>query len=458
MSEQTTCRTTYKEKLRPTAAQERALDEVLQRCRVLYNAALEQRITAWRRCRVSVTRSQQEAELKAIRADFPAYAAIHRHVLQEVLARLDRTYQAFFRRVANGEQPGFPRFQGRNRWHSFAYKEYGNGARLDNGCLVLSKIGRLAVRWSRPIAGTPKTVTLSKEADGWYVCCSCADVPTQPLPRSGRATGIDVGLQVFLVTADGDAVENPRHYRKAERELKKAQQRVSRREKGSHRRKKAVQLCAKQHQHVRRQRTDFHHKTALALVRQYDVIDVEDIQPTNLSRRPAPLPDGHGGYFQNGASRKAGLNKSIHDAGWGRFLSILACTAAWAGKRVEAVPPAYTSQDCSGGGERIQKSLSVRTPVCPSCGLVLDRDEHAARNILWRGQRLRGLAGMPAGTNREPVGLSPVRSVRRPSMCRMWRPHGRLRRERRASYLGWACGRVIDAPQTSALDTITRHH
>ena len=320
MSEQTTCRTTYKEKLRPTAAQERALDEVLQRCRVLYNAALEQRITAWRRCRVSVTRSQQEAELKAIRADFPAYAAIHRHVLQEVLARLDRTYQAFFRRVANGEQPGFPRFQGRARWHSFTYKEYGNGARLDNGCLVLSNIGRLAVRWSRPIAGTPKTVTLSKEADGWYVCCSCADVPTQPLPRSGRATGIDVGLQVFLVTADGDAVANPRHYRKAERELKKAQQRVSRREKGSHRRKKAVQLCAKRHQHVRRQRTDFHHKTALALVRQYDVIDVEDIQPTNLSRRPAPLPDGHGGYFQNGASRKAGLNKSIHDAGGGRFL------------------------------------------------------------------------------------------------------------------------------------------
>ncbi len=128
-----TVRKTYKEKLRPTPAQERALDDVLWRCRTLDNTALEQRITAWRRCHVSVTRYQQEAELKDIRAEFPAYAALHSHVLQDVLARLDTTYQAFFRRVASGEQPGFPRFQGRTRWHSFTYKEYGNGARLDNG-------------------------------------------------------------------------------------------------------------------------------------------------------------------------------------------------------------------------------------------------------------------------------------------------------------------------------------
>ena len=137
------------------------------------------------------------------------------------------------------------------------------------------------------------------------------------------------------------------------------------------------------------------------------MIYVEAIQPANLSRRPEPKPDenGNGGYEHNGASRKAGLNKSIHDAGWRHFLSHLTFKAACAGKRVEAVNPAYTSQDCSGCGERMQKSLSVRTHVCTHCGLVLDRDENAARNILWRGQRLRGLAGMPAGMNREPVGL-----------------------------------------------------
>ena len=139
-------------------------------------------------------------------------------------------------------------------------------------------------------------------------------------------------------------------------------------------------------------------------MRAYDTIYHEAIQPAKLSRRPAPLPDGNGGYLQNGASRKAGLNTSIHDAGWGRFLSILAFKAACAGKRVEAVNPAYTSQDCSGCGTRIEKSLSVRTHVCPSCGLVLDRDENAARNIQWRGQRLRGVPAMAGALNREPVG------------------------------------------------------
>ena len=156
---------------------------------------------------------------------------------------------------------------------------------------------------------------------------------------------------------------------------------------------------------MRRQRADFHHKAALALVRACDTLYVEAMQPANLSRRPEPKPDGNGGYAHNGASQKAGLNKSIQDAGWRQFLSILAFKAACAGKRVEAVPPAYTSQDCSGCGERMEISLSVRTHVCTNCGLILDRDENAARNILWRGQRLRGLAGMPAGVNREPVEL-----------------------------------------------------
>jgi putative transposase len=328
-----------------------------------------------------------------------------------VLARLEKTYHAFFRRVQNGEKPGFPRFHGKDRYHSFTYKEFGNGARLDNGYLVLSKIGCLAVRWSRPIQGTIKTVTISKEADGCSVCFSCAEVPVERLPLTGKETGIDVGLKVFLLTADGQPVENPRHYRKAEKQLKKAQQRVSRRTKGSRRRAKAVQQCAKRQQHVRRQRADFHHKTALALVRAYDVIYVEAIQPSNLSRRPAPKQDESGHYGHTGASHKAGLNTSMHDAGWRHFLTILACTAACAGKRVDAVNPAYTSQDCSGCGKRILKSLSVRTHVCTHCGLMLDRDTNAAKNILWLGQRLRGVPALAGAMNREPVGLEPRRSV-----------------------------------------------
>ena len=124
-------------------------------------------------------------------------AAIHSHVVQDALARLDKTYQAFFRRLQRGEKAGFPRFKPATRYTSFTYKEYGNGATLDNGFLILSKIGRLAVRWSRPIEGAPKTVTISREADGWYVCFSCADVPVQPLPTTGQETGIDLGIEAF---------------------------------------------------------------------------------------------------------------------------------------------------------------------------------------------------------------------------------------------------------------------
>ena len=297
-----------------------------------------------------------------------------------MLLRVERAYQAFFRRVQAGESPGYPRFQGRDRYHSFTYPQFANGAQLDNGTLVLSKIGRLGLRWSCPLEGTPKTVTISKEADGWYVCFSCADVALQLLPLTGRETGIDVGLKVFLVTAEGEAVENPRHYRKGEKRLARAQRRVSRRQKGSNRRKKAVVLLARAHQHVKRQRADHHHKTALTLVRAYDTIYLEDLQIANLVR------NRH-------------LAKSIADAGWAQFRSILACKAVWAGKRVVAIPAQYTSQDCSGCGTRVPKSLSVRTHVCPSCGLVLDRDENAARNILRAGQARQGAVALAAVVN-----------------------------------------------------------
>jgi putative transposase len=245
------------------------------------------------------------------------------------------------------------------------------GAVLEGTILSLSTIGWIPLRLHRPLHGTPKTVTIRKEADGWYACISCAELPTQPLPPTCRETGIDVGVKVFLVTTEGQYVDNPRHHRKAERGLKKAQRRMSRRKKGSKRWWKAVAQLAKKHQKVQRQRCDFHHKTALDLVRQYDMIYVEDLQLHNLSRRPAPIPkpDGNGRYERNGASRKAGLNKSIQDGGWYAFRRILAGKAAWAGERVEAIPPAFTSQDCSSCGQRIAKSLSVRTHVCTNCGL-----------------------------------------------------------------------------------------
>ncbi|HEV2461840.1 MAG TPA: transposase, partial [Ktedonobacterales bacterium] len=379
-------RKTFKEKLRPTPAQEAALDGVLWRCRTLYNTALAQRISLYRQRGVSRSRYEQEAELKDIRAAFPDYAAIHSHVLQDVLARLDRTYQAFFRRVQRGEQAGFPRFKGRGRFRSFTFKEYGNGARLDNGFLALAKIGRIAVHWSRPIEGIPKTVTISHEADGWYVTISCAEVPSQPLPETGQETGIDLGLESFATLAAGTRISTPGSYRRAARHLAQCQRRVARRMKGSHRRRKAIGVLAKAHQHVRRQRADFHHKTALALVRQYDAIYHEDLRVANLVR------NHH-------------LAKSISDAGWSGFLTILAFKAASAGKRVVAVDRAFSSQACSGCGVIVQKGLSVRWHTCPDCGANLHRDHNAAKNMQWRGQRLRGVPALAGALNPEPVGL-----------------------------------------------------
>ena len=215
---------------------------------------------------------------------------------------------------------------------------------------------------------------------------------------TGCETGIDVGLTVFLVRADGGPVPNPRHSRHAERQLSRAQRRVSRWKQGSTRRRKAMQALANQHQHVQRQRGDVHHKTALTLVREYDTISLEDLQVRTLVRRPQALPDGNGGYLTNGARRKAGLNQSINDAGWSAFRCILVCTAVWASTRVQAISPASTSQDCSGRGECAEKSLSVRTQVCPRCGLVLDRDENAAVTMLRAGQAPQALA-WPVGAS-----------------------------------------------------------
>ncbi len=380
---------TFKYKLAPTPEQEHLMFRTVGLCNWLYNTALEQRITAWKYQKVSVNRFQQQVELPGIKEAFPEFKDVHSQVLQNVLHRLDKTYQSFFARRKSGGKGGFPRFQGSNRYHSFTYPQYGSkaGTYTDNGFLVLSKIGRVKVIWSRPLEGTPKTVTISKEADGWYVCFACADVPCVELPKTGQEVGIDVGIKSFLTTSDGVHVGNPQWLRKMEKRLRWHHKRVSRRKKGSKRRKKAVKDLAKVYQTVRRQREDFQHKQSVTLVKQYDVIYVEDLQVANM------VKNRH-------------LSKGISDAGWAQFRSILTFKAACAGKSVVAVPPAYTSQDCSRCHQRVHKSLSVRTHVCPHCGLVMDRDENGAVNVKWAGQALRGVPALVGAVNRELASAS----------------------------------------------------
>jgi putative transposase len=380
--EQQSIRKTYQYKLKPTSQQERMLERTLMLCRHVYNAAIGERREAWRMRGVTVTYYQQKAELPSIKEAMPEYGEVNSQVLQDVVLRVDRAFEAFFRRIREGQAPGYPRFHGRDRYNSFTYPQVGDhgGAQLDNGFLVLSKIGRIAVRWSRPLEGTPKTVTINREADGWYVYISCANVPVQPLPATGQATGIDLGIEAFATLSDGTRIFSPGWYRKAERALKTAQHRVSRRKKGSNRRRKAVKWLGKAHQTVRRQRQDFHHKTALALVRANDTIYHEDLQVRNMVR------NHH-------------LAKSISDAGWAAFLSILSYKAACAGREVIAVNPAFTSQRCSGCGVLVLKGLSVRWHSCPDCGTSLHRDHNAARNIERAGQARQGGVALAASEN-----------------------------------------------------------
>jgi putative transposase len=373
----------YKYRLYPTKKQAIRLQEVLDRCRELYNAALQERKDAYRMAHLSIGYTQQAAQLPEIKEIRPEYQDIYSQVLQDVLRRGDKAYKAFFRRIKQGEKAGYPRFQGDGRYDSFTYPQSGFSLTEDNR-VCLSKIGTIKVKMHRELEGTMKTCTIKREGMHWFVIFTGEIEPELVYHPSGEAIGIDLGLLHFATLSDGSTIENPRYLRKAEQKLKKLQEALSRKKRGSKRRRKAAQLVGKNHRHIRNQRKDFHHKEARKLVNGYGVIVFEKLQPANMSKRPKPKQDEAGKSLPNGASAKAGLNKSIVDAGWGQFQQIVVSKAEWAGSRVLFVSPKYTSQRCSGCGAVVQKSLDERWHSC-SCGTELDRDHNAAINIKRAG-------------------------------------------------------------------------
>lgn len=389
-------RKAYKFRLYPTKQQEAKLFWILNRCRELYNAALSERKDAYRMAGKSISYYEQKRDLPEIKEIRPEDTDIYSQVLQDVFLRLKRAFDRFFERVKNGEKPGYPRFQGRNRYASFTYPQAGFS--LEEKHITISQIGTLKVTVHRAIEGTIKTCTLKHEAGQWYVILSCEVEQPKPLPISYEDVGIDLGITHFVALSNGEFIESPRHYRKAEKKLKKLQEALSGKKRGSHRRKRTVKAIARAHRTVRNQRRDFAHKASRKLVNHYQVIILEELHTKNLIRRPKPKQEKETGqYLPNGAAAKGGLNKSIADAGWGMFTDMLQVKAAWAGREVLFVNPFKTSQICPNCENARQKDLSERWHSC-ECGCELDRDTASAKVILDLGRKQLG-AGSALQTN-----------------------------------------------------------
>jgi len=382
----------YKFRLYPTKKQEKVLFWTLTRCRELYNAALAERKEAYRMGGKSIGYYEQKRDLPEIKAEIrQEYQDIHSQVLQDVLLRVKRAFDAFFRRVKNGEEPGYPRFQGRNRYTSFTYPQGGYAVEVHEkrATVTLSKIGTIKVKLHRKIEGIIKTCTITYEAGQWYAVFACEIKQPEPLPAVESEIGIDLGVTHFAALSDGTFIESPRYSRKAQKKLEKLQQVLSRKKRGSHRRDKARKAVARAHRKVANQRKDFQHKASTHLVKQHQTIVFEELEITNLTKRAKPKQDETGTYLPNGASAKSGLTKSILDAGWASFQQMVVSKAEWAGRAVLFVNPRYTSQVCSQCGTVRKKSLEERWHSC-ECGCELDRDTNAAITILRLGRSQRG--------------------------------------------------------------------
>ena len=364
-------------RLYPSRPQARLLDATLETCRHFYNDCLAERKTAYQERGETVGKYEQLRHVKERKATNLWAKNVHSHVLQTVVQDLDKAFDAFFRRVKAGETPGYPRFKGRNRWHSFGWKELGNGFKVDGRRLKLSGIGRIAIRWHRPIKGQIKTLRISQRAGKWFASFSCVVDEAQPLEATGADVGIDVGLSALITTSTGEKVSHPRFYRTGQRRLRVAQRRVARRTKGSKNRRKAVAMLHVQHERIANQRKDYLNKLAHNLITRYDRIALEDLTITRLV---------HGN-----------LAKSILDAGWGYLVQRLTHKAASAGRVVVLVDPRYTSKTCSGCG-RVFEGLTLKDRwVDCHCGVSLDRDHNAAINVFNRGGQLRWSLSSPIG-------------------------------------------------------------
>jgi putative transposase len=404
----------YQYRLRPTKTQSAQMETWLNLLRMQYNYRLAERFKWWEENRCSINACPlvcsiapvaeqpeyygQKRDLVQTKAKFPEYGDIYSDVLQDCIGRVKKTFDRFLKADSSGKRSGRPRFKQRSRYRSFTYPRMKASCIRDKH-ITLPKIGDVKVILHRPIPDgfTIKTCTVVHKADGWYVTLSLQDdtVPTiSPDIDTEKAVGIDVGLKDFLVTSNNETVPIPQFARSSEKRRKLLNKALSRKpKKGTKRRQKAGKRLSKHYQKVARQRKDFHHKVANWLVRKYDIIAHEDLNIKGLA--------------------KTRLSKSILDAGWGEFIEIVRVLAESAGRLTVAVNPSGTSQNCSGCGEKVPKTLKDRWHSC-TCGIELDRDLNAAINIKntalgHRVVKAQRVSGSLAGVVEKPLAGSPGR-------------------------------------------------
>ena len=363
---------TFKYRLQPSRSQRTKLIQTLELCRWLYNETLAIRKHTWEQDRKTLSLYDTHKLLTRWKREHPELKDVHSQVLQNVQERVDLAFKAFFRRVkAGGEKPGYPRFRGHGWYDSFTFKQ--SGFELLANSLFLSKIGALGIILHRPLEGRIKTLTIQRDAVGnWYACFSC-DVEPEPLPFNELAVGVDVGLESFATLSNGVKIENPRFFRRDEKELAKAQRKLSKAEKDVPERAKRRKVVAHIHQRIANRRKDFAHQCSRGLVDSFGCLVFENLNIRNMLTNHC-------------------LAKSISDAAWNQLIAYTTYKAENAGRVVVLVDPRNTSKMCSCCGTLVEKSLSVRVHACPVCGLVIDRDQNAAINILGLGLQSLGFA------------------------------------------------------------------
>jgi putative transposase len=363
-------RKTFKYRLYPNRSQVSKMNNILEQTRWVYNQTLALRKNAWESEKKSISLYETSNKLVEWKAIKPELESVQSQVLQNAQLRVDLAFKAFFRRCKAGENPGFPRFKGFNRYNSITYPQSGFRLHPDK-TVYLSKIGRVPIILHRPTQGTIKICTVKRTpTNKWFVYFSCEVEKSEPLPKTGKITGIDLGLITYTQCSDGSKINKPRFFKEEQKSLAKAQRRFSKfsKETWNKEKQQAKLVVARIHERIKNKREDFCHKTSKKLINKYDFI-------------------AHEALDAKGMLEQKKWSKSIADAAWSTLIEFLTYKAENAGRIVVAVDPRGTSQRCSQCGTVVPKTIEIRTHNCPHCGFKTGRDLNSALEILRLGMQ-----------------------------------------------------------------------